>query len=133
MAGPTSWAPRASPCGTAMAASTRHGARGSGGRFPSSRSCRWCWRLRPDDRRGLTLGIRLATGGPPRRARQAPTVEPPRFDPPSEGELITLGRASGGSPDGARVAPVRGRTAYGGTGAPYNWGGSGGNGYGRPG
>ena len=87
------------------------------------------WRLRPDDRRGLTLGIRLATGGPPRRARQAPTVEPPRFDPPSEGELITLGRDSGASPDGARVAADVVRTAIDVMGSPYTWGGSDANGY----
>lgn len=90
------------------------------------------WHLRPDDRRGLTLGIRLATGGLPRRSRPGPTrppVGPPRFDPPSEGELITLGRDSGATPDGARVAADVVRTAIDVMGSPYTWGGSDANGY----
>lgn len=87
------------------------------------------WQLRPDDRRGFTLGIRLATGGLPRRTRRAPAVEPPRFDPPSEGELITLGRDSGASPDGARVAADVVRTAVQVMGSPYTWGDTDANGY----
>ena len=87
------------------------------------------WQLRPDDRRGLTLGVRLATGGLPRRNRQPPAVEPPRFDPPSEGDLITLGRDSGASADGARAAAEVVRTAMEVMGSPYTWGGSDANGY----
>ena len=87
------------------------------------------WQLRPDDRRGFTLGIRLATGALPRRSRRAPSVEPPGFDPPSEGELITLGRDSGASRDGARVAADVVRTALDVMGSPYTWGGTDANGY----
>lgn len=87
------------------------------------------WRLLPGDRRGLVLGIRVATGGAARQPRRPPGVEPPRFDPPSEGELITLGRDSGASPDGARVAADVVRTAIDVMGSPYTWGGSDDNGY----
>ena len=92
------------------------------------------WQLRPDDRRGFTLGVRLATGGLPRRSRRPPAVHPPRFDPPSfdppsEGELITLGRDSGATPDGARVAADVVRTAMDVMGSPYTWGGTDANGY----
>lgn len=87
------------------------------------------WQVRPDDRRGFTLGIRIATGTLPRRQRRAPAIEPPRFDPPSEGELITLGRDSGASADGARVAADVVRTALDVMGSPYTWGGTDANGY----
>ncbi|MBI2402921.1 MAG: C40 family peptidase [Gemmatimonadetes bacterium] len=87
------------------------------------------WQLRPDDRRGLTLGVRLATGATPRRPRRAPTVGPPRFDPPTEGELIGLSRDTGASPAGARVAADVVRTAIDVMGSPYTWGGSDANGY----
>lgn len=87
------------------------------------------WQLRPDDGRGLTLGIRLATGALPRRPRRAPAVQPPRFDPPSEGEIITMGRDSGATPDGARIAADVVRTAIEVMGSPYTWGGTSANGY----
>ncbi|MBI4342069.1 MAG: C40 family peptidase [Candidatus Omnitrophica bacterium] len=87
------------------------------------------WRLRPDDRGGLMVGVRLATGALPRRQRRAPVVQPPRFDPPSEGEIITMGRDSGATPDGARVAADVVRTAIEVMGSPYTWGGSDANGY----
>lgn len=87
------------------------------------------WQLRPDDRRGFTLGIRLATGALPRRPRRVPAAGPPRFDPPSERELISLGRDSGASPEGARVAADVVRTAIEVMGSPYTWGGSDANGY----
>ena len=91
---------------------------------------RGVWQLRPDDRRGFMLGLRVATAGPARRApRRPPAVEPPRFDPPTEGDLITLGRDSGASPDGARVAADVVRTAIDIMGSPYTWGGTDANGY----
>lgn len=86
------------------------------------------WRLNPTDRRGLALQLRLATGSIARR-RVAPAPAPPRFEPPSEGDLITLSRDSGATPEAARVAADVVRTAIGVMGTPYTWGGDDANGY----
>ncbi len=86
------------------------------------------WRLNPTDRRGLAFQLRLATGSIPRRSVAA-TPAPPRFEPPSEGDLITLSRDSGATPEDARVAADVVQTAIGVMGTPYAWGGDDTNGY----
>jgi cell wall-associated NlpC family hydrolase len=87
------------------------------------------WRLLPTDRRGLALQVRLSTGGLPRRRAAAASAVPPRFEPPSRGEIIDLSRDSGATPESARVAADVVRTAIGVMGTPYAWGGDDTNGY----
>ncbi len=87
------------------------------------------WRLLPGDRRGLALQLRVSTGATPRpRARPSPAA-PPRFEPPSEGDLINRSRDSGASPETARTAAGVVRTAIDVMGTPYTWGGDDANGY----
>ena len=86
------------------------------------------WRLLATDRRGLALQLRVATGSIARR-RVAPTPAPPRFEPPSAEDLITLSRDSGTTPEAARVAANVVQTAIGVMGTPYTWGGDDTNGY----
>lgn len=86
------------------------------------------WRLLPTDRRGLALQLRLATGSIAGR-RATPAPAPPRFEPPSEGDLLALSRDSGATPEAARVAVDVVQTAIGVMGTPYTWGGDDTNGY----
>jgi hypothetical protein len=91
------------------------------------------WRLRPDDRRGLSLQVRVSTGldlrrrPPPRPGPRPPA--PPSFQPPSEGEIIDLARDSGASSETARLAADVVKTALGVMGTPYAWGGTDADGY----
>lgn len=87
------------------------------------------WRLLPGDRRGLAFQIRVSAGSPARRRAGPPPAEPPRFDPPSEGELIERSRDSGASSESARAAAEVVRTAIDVMGSPYTWGGTDANGY----
>jgi hypothetical protein len=87
------------------------------------------WRLRPTDRRGLALQLRMSTGGIRRSHRRPVPPAPPRFEPPTEGHLIELSRDSGATPENARVAADVVRTAIGVMGTPYTWGGDDTNGY----
>jgi cell wall-associated NlpC family hydrolase len=87
------------------------------------------WRLRPTDRRGLALQLRVSTGGIPGRRRGPAPAAPPRFEPPSEGHIIELSRDSGATPENARVAADVVKTAIGVMGTPYAWGGDDTNGY----
>lgn len=85
------------------------------------------WRLRPDDRRGLAVQLRVATGG--RRRSTPPRAPRPTFRPPAESEIAALARESGSSADAASVAARVVRTAIDVMGTPYAWGGSDADGY----
>lgn len=87
------------------------------------------WRLLPSDRRGLALGVRLATGSPARGARRPRPPQGPNFEPPSEDDLVRLSRERGSSREGARLKASIVSTALEVMGTPYTWGGSDENGY----
>jgi len=87
------------------------------------------WRLLASDRRGLALGVRVATGtGPSPRSPRAPGGGQ-QFEPPAEGDLVRSARASGASAGAARLAARVVGTALEVMGTPYAWGGSDENGY----
>lgn len=87
------------------------------------------WNLSPEDRSGLSLGVRIAT----REAASArqPRAKPrgPEFDPPSEGEIASRLRAAGTSEEAAALAAKVVSTALEVMGTPYEWGGSDDNGF----
>ncbi|GIW51009.1 MAG: hypothetical protein KatS3mg081_0364 [Gemmatimonadales bacterium] len=93
---------------------------------------RWArgfWNLQPEDRKALSVGLRVAAGEfstsrrPPRRPAG------PQFDPPSEGEIESALKSSGASDEAATLAARVVNTALDAMGTPYRWGGTDDNGF----
>jgi hypothetical protein len=94
---------------------------------------RWArgfWNLAPGDRKGFSLGLRIAAGETRRTAEQPrPRPQGPIFDPPSEAEFESELRARGTSEESAATAARVVSTALAVMGTPYEWGGTDDNGF----
>lgn len=90
------------------------------------------WQLQPDDRRGLQLqaGLSIATGRTPRAASPAaygPDTGP--LEAPDATAISETASNSGLTEDAVAIATSVVRTALDAMGTPYQWGGSGANGF----
>ncbi len=93
------------------------------------RRARGFWNLEPEDRKALSLGLRLAAGEI--RSSRRPPRRPagPEFEPPSESEIESALKSSGASHRAASLAARVVNTALDVMGTPYRWGGTDDNGF----
>jgi cell wall-associated NlpC family hydrolase len=95
------------------------------------------WQLAPDDRTGLQAQARItfgiprgpsSTDAPPASGAGAPAAEPAAPGPTADASYDEA-VAAGASEEAARLTASVVETALGAMGSPYNWGGSGENGF----
>jgi hypothetical protein len=88
------------------------------------------WHLEPSDRRGVSLGFRVAAGTRIGRGARTPGMPgPPLGDPPSPSEGGATAARDRASPEAARLVRAIVETALEAMGTPYVWGGDDQGGY----